>query len=61
MGKATTKLTDEVYQMTSDYIIVSANYETTTEKIGIIKGKFSQIWKKTGNSYSIYHDEFEMN
>ncbi|XGW26371.1 hypothetical protein V3C99_007188 [Haemonchus contortus] len=61
MGKATTKLFDEAYQMTSDYIIVTANYETTTEKMGTIKGKFSQIWKKAGNSYSIYHDEFEMN
>ncbi|PIO72954.1 hypothetical protein TELCIR_05088 [Teladorsagia circumcincta] len=61
MGKATTKLSDETYQMAPDYIIISAGYQTTTAKIGVVSGKFTQIWKKSGNSYLIYHDEYEMN
>ncbi|KAK5964766.1 DUF4440 domain-containing protein [Trichostrongylus colubriformis] len=61
MGKATTKLIDDTYQMTPEYIIISAGYQTTSEKIGTVSGKFTQIWKKSGNSYLIYHDEFDMN
>ncbi|EPB66731.1 hypothetical protein ANCCEY_14179 [Ancylostoma ceylanicum] len=58
MGKSTTKVSNERYQMAGDYIILSADYETTTEKMGTVKGKFTQVWRKTNNKYMILHDEF---
>ncbi|EYC32762.1 hypothetical protein Y032_0002g1087 [Ancylostoma ceylanicum] len=58
MGKSTTKVSNERYQMAGDYIILSADYGTTTEKMGTIKGKFTQVWRKTNNKYMILHDEF---
>ncbi|KAK6010324.1 hypothetical protein OSTOST_24650 [Ostertagia ostertagi] len=51
LGKATTKLIDDKYQMAPDYIVVTAGYETTSAKIGVVSGNFTQIWKKSGNSY----------
>ncbi|RCN47568.1 hypothetical protein ANCCAN_06339 [Ancylostoma caninum] len=57
-GKTTTELSEEDYRMTGDYIIFSADFETTTEKIGVIRGAFTQIWKKTGDTYFIIHDIF---
>ncbi|VDO84456.1 unnamed protein product [Heligmosomoides polygyrus] len=59
-GKTVSKLHGTTYQMTPDYIIITSDYESTTEKMGVIKGKFSQIWKKENNTYLIYHDQFEM-
>ncbi|VDM79102.1 unnamed protein product [Strongylus vulgaris] len=44
-----------------DYLIITADYETTTEKVGVITGKFTQIWRKTNDTYLIIHDEFAMN
>ncbi|VDL75669.1 unnamed protein product [Nippostrongylus brasiliensis] len=60
VGESTTKLSGDTYQMSTDYIIITSNYETTSEKSGVIKGKFLQIWKKENNTYLIYHDEFDM-
>uniref|UniRef100_A0A0N4X5G1 DUF4440 domain-containing protein n=1 Tax=Haemonchus placei TaxID=6290 RepID=A0A0N4X5G1_HAEPC len=54
-------MTNEKYQMTTDYIILEADYELTTEKKGTVKGKFTQIWKKTSSGYMIWHDEFDIN
>ncbi|KAK6014005.1 hypothetical protein OSTOST_20646, partial [Ostertagia ostertagi] len=54
------QLIDDKYQMAPDYIVVTAGYETTSAKIGVVSGNFTQIWKKSGNSYLIYHDEYEM-
>ncbi|RCN47571.1 hypothetical protein ANCCAN_06342 [Ancylostoma caninum] len=60
MGKSTTKVYNEHYQMVGDYIILSADYETASQKTGTIKGKFTQVWRKTNNKYMILHDEFSM-
>ncbi|ETN82486.1 hypothetical protein NECAME_07931 [Necator americanus] len=60
MGRTKTKISGECYQMTGDYIIITANYEATTEKMGVVKGKFTQIWRKSNNTYLILHDEFTM-
>ncbi|XGW26370.1 hypothetical protein V3C99_007187 [Haemonchus contortus] len=61
VGKTTMKMTNEKYQNTTDYIILEADYELTTEKKGTIKGTFTQIWKKTSSGYMIWHDEFDVN
>ncbi|KHJ86903.1 hypothetical protein OESDEN_13334 [Oesophagostomum dentatum] len=60
MGKSTTKLSGDSYLKAGDFLIITANYETNTEKIGVAKGKFTQIWRKTGDKYTIIHDEFSM-
>ncbi|VDM84038.1 unnamed protein product [Strongylus vulgaris] len=50
-GKATTKFSNEVYLKAGDYLIITADYETTTEKVGVITGKFTQIWRKTSGYF----------
>ncbi|PIC24283.1 hypothetical protein B9Z55_017680 [Caenorhabditis nigoni] len=59
-GDATSTFSNVHYQGTGDYLIITANYSTKTEKIGTINGKFVQIWKKEGDRHLIYHDEFEI-
>ncbi|ETN77644.1 hypothetical protein NECAME_10892 [Necator americanus] len=60
MGEVTNKFTGVQYQKTGDFLIISANYETNTEKMGMVKGKFTQIWRKSNNKYLILHDEFSI-
>ncbi|KAK6750931.1 hypothetical protein RB195_002723 [Necator americanus] len=60
MGKSTNKFTNEHFQMVGNYIIYNADYEIHTEKMGVIKGKFSQVWRKSNDKYMIWHDEFTM-
>ncbi|KHJ94640.1 hypothetical protein OESDEN_05424 [Oesophagostomum dentatum] len=57
-GKTSMKATSEHYQMTTDYIIFSGTHETTTEKAGVIKGKFNQIWIKVNGKYLLLRDEY---
>ncbi|VDN24350.1 unnamed protein product [Cylicostephanus goldi] len=56
-GKLTRKSSDEQYSMCEDFIILTANYETETEKLGVLKGKFTQIWRKNNNTYMLLHFE----
>ncbi|KHJ91300.1 hypothetical protein OESDEN_08839 [Oesophagostomum dentatum] len=58
MGRTKTEFTEEKYQMTDDYIIVNVEYRTTTEKMGTLRGRFTQIWKKVEDSYVIIYDIF---
>ncbi|KIH60755.1 hypothetical protein ANCDUO_08982 [Ancylostoma duodenale] len=60
VGKTTIKGIEATYQMTGDYIIVTGVYETTSEKKGTIKGKYTQIWRKSKDTYLILHEEYEM-
>ncbi|RCN47567.1 hypothetical protein ANCCAN_06338 [Ancylostoma caninum] len=60
MGETTTKAMKETYQMTGDYIIVTGEYETSSEKMGTIKGTFTQIWRKAKDTYLILHEEYAM-
>ncbi|CAJ0604496.1 unnamed protein product [Cylicocyclus nassatus] len=56
-GKITPKISDEDYHMAGDFIIYTSAYETETEKMGIRKGKVTQIWRKSGDTYRILHIE----
>ncbi|RCN28099.1 hypothetical protein ANCCAN_26164 [Ancylostoma caninum] len=58
LGQATTKVSNEHYQMIGDAIFLSADFETDSEKRGKIKGKFTQAWRKTNDKYMIFYDEF---
>ncbi|VDK52890.1 unnamed protein product [Cylicostephanus goldi] len=59
IGRGTAKISDDRYLMAGDYIIVNANYEITPEKEGpVVKGKFTQIWRKTDDKYLVLHEEF---
>ncbi|KAL6737754.1 hypothetical protein Aduo_011370 [Ancylostoma duodenale] len=55
-----TKIISDTYQMTQDYVIITTDYESTTEKMGVLKGKATQIWKKSNNKYLIYHEMFSI-
>lgn len=59
-GKSTCSISNEIYEGVGDYLIITANFSADTEKIGVMKGKFVQIWKKSGDTYLVYHDEYEM-
>ncbi|KHJ92542.1 hypothetical protein OESDEN_07570 [Oesophagostomum dentatum] len=52
------KITEEIYQMAGDFIILTGKYEMTTEKMGELKGDFTQFWKKTGDTYKIIYDGY---
>ncbi|RCN36474.1 hypothetical protein ANCCAN_17649 [Ancylostoma caninum] len=58
LGQATTKVSNENYQMIGDSIFLSADFETDSKTMGKIKGKFIQAWRKTNDKYMIYYDEF---
>ncbi|EYC32743.1 hypothetical protein Y032_0002g1073 [Ancylostoma ceylanicum] len=58
MGKTTTKVSGEDYQMTTEFIILNVNFDTSTDKMGVVKGKTTQIWRKRNDTYLIYHEEF---
>ncbi|KHJ83623.1 hypothetical protein OESDEN_16676, partial [Oesophagostomum dentatum] len=60
MGKVTTKVTNDHYQMSEDFIICKGDYEMTTEKAGTHKGKFTQIWRKHGDTYLLLLEEYTM-
>ncbi|CAJ0604330.1 unnamed protein product [Cylicocyclus nassatus] len=57
-GKLTTKLSNEKFDMAGDFIILTSDYETQTEKIGVLKGKFTQIWRKNNDTYLLLHIEY---
>ncbi|EYC32740.1 hypothetical protein Y032_0002g1071 [Ancylostoma ceylanicum] len=50
----------EHYEMTTDFITLNAEFELTSEKKGVEKGKALQIWRKKGDSYQLYHEEFSV-
>ncbi|KAL6737756.1 hypothetical protein Aduo_011372 [Ancylostoma duodenale] len=58
MGKTATRISEEDYQMTRDFIILKVDFEITTDKMGVLKGKSIQIWRKRNANYLIYHEEF---
>ncbi|VDM68409.1 unnamed protein product, partial [Strongylus vulgaris] len=58
VGKSITKVVDEHYQMTEDYIFFWGHHETKTEKGGVLKAEFHQIWKKCDGKYLILRDEY---
>ncbi|KHJ89555.1 hypothetical protein OESDEN_10618 [Oesophagostomum dentatum] len=49
------KLSEEIYQMAGDFIILAGKYEMTTEKNGDFKGDFTQFWRKTDDTYKIIY------
>ncbi|EFO90958.1 hypothetical protein CRE_29013 [Caenorhabditis remanei] len=59
-GKSTSTFSNAKYEGTGDYLIITADFTSETEKAGTIKGKFVQIWKKEGDRHLIYHDEYEV-
>ncbi|CAJ0604487.1 unnamed protein product [Cylicocyclus nassatus] len=59
-GKRTTKITNETYEMDGDFGIVHADYEIETEKIGVLKGKLLQIWRKSNDKWLVIHEEYLM-
>lgn len=40
---------------------MTTDFEFHTEKCGVLKGKYIQIWRKDAEAkYVIYHDEYQM-
>ncbi|VDM73583.1 unnamed protein product [Strongylus vulgaris] len=57
-GDSTFEASEERYQMCDGYIIYSGLYENKTEKLGVVKGKFTQIWRKVDDKYLLLLDEW---
>ncbi|VDK66373.1 unnamed protein product [Cylicostephanus goldi] len=56
-GKLTPKSSNHYYRMCEEFINLTADYETETEKMGVLKGRFTQIWRKCNGEYLIIHLE----
>ncbi|CAJ0591393.1 unnamed protein product [Cylicocyclus nassatus] len=52
-GKLTPKSSDSHYRMCDDFIIMTADYETESEKMGLLKGKITQIWRVKLEKWSL--------
>ncbi|CAB3409708.1 unnamed protein product [Caenorhabditis bovis] len=59
-GKTVMSISNTTYEGVGDFINVYTEFEFDTEKAGVLKGRYLQIWRKDGNGYTIYHDEYEM-
>ncbi|CAI2352347.1 unnamed protein product [Caenorhabditis sp. 36 PRJEB53466] len=59
-GKAVATISNAKFEGVGDYLVVTADFSSVTEKIGTVNGKFVQIWKKEGGKLFVYHDEFEI-
>ncbi|PIC32357.1 hypothetical protein B9Z55_012718 [Caenorhabditis nigoni] len=59
-GKSVATFSNTKYGGTGDYLIVTTDVSTKTEKMGTVNAKILQIWKKEGDRHLIYHDEFEI-
>lgn len=59
-GKSVATVSNAKYEGAGDYLIITADFSADTEKAGVVKGKFLQIWKKSGDRHLVYHDEFEV-
>ncbi|EFO90934.1 hypothetical protein CRE_29034 [Caenorhabditis remanei] len=59
-GKSTSTILNAKYEGTGDYLIITADFTTQTEKTVTSNGKLVQIWKKDGDRHLIYHDEWEV-
>ncbi|CAI5449554.1 unnamed protein product [Caenorhabditis angaria] len=61
-GKTTIELTNSKFEGTpaGDFINFQTAFAFVTEKAGVLRGNFLQIWRFDAGEYTIYHDEFEM-
>ncbi|KHJ76462.1 hypothetical protein OESDEN_23918 [Oesophagostomum dentatum] len=50
-------LTPHEFHKAGDFIIVVGDFEANTEKKGLLKGHFTHIWRKHGDTYLLLHDE----
>ncbi|CAJ0604500.1 unnamed protein product [Cylicocyclus nassatus] len=57
--KSDMKVSNEKFQMTDDYIMYCGESELKTEKKGLIKGKFHQIWRKTNGTWLLLREAWE--
>ncbi|EFO96000.1 hypothetical protein CRE_16369 [Caenorhabditis remanei] len=59
-GKSVATISNAKYEGAGDYLIITADFSADTEKAGIVKGRFLQIWKKEGDRHLVFHDEFKI-
>nr|CDJ94116.1 Hypothetical protein CBG13825 [Haemonchus contortus] len=60
LGKTRIELSNTKYDGAAEFPHVYTDFAFHTEKGGILNGRFLQIWRRDGNGYTIYHDEYEM-
>ncbi|XGW03538.1 hypothetical protein V3C99_015038 [Haemonchus contortus] len=61
IGPHTFELTNQKYQGTNDYIITDFDFELKKKEnnASILKGKMRHIWKREGDKWLIYHEQYE--
>ncbi|CAI4222107.1 unnamed protein product [Auanema sp. JU1783] len=58
IGKSDTTITDKTFEGSENYITYGGKFVTETEKLGTMKGWFSQVWKKEGGKWLVIYDIF---
>ncbi|EYC41874.1 hypothetical protein Y032_0552g3337 [Ancylostoma ceylanicum] len=59
-GKTRMEISNTKYEGAGDFLHVTTDFAFHTEKSGILRGSFLQIWRRDNHGYAIYHDEYEM-
>ncbi|VDL82983.1 unnamed protein product [Nippostrongylus brasiliensis] len=59
-GKTRMEVTNSKYDGTADFINIQTDFSFHTEKNGVLRGSFLQIWRRDDTGFTIYHDEYEM-
>ncbi|XGW10600.1 hypothetical protein V3C99_012249 [Haemonchus contortus] len=62
LGPHTFVLSNQTYEGTDDYKIAEFNFEILRkpERTKIVEGRMLHIWKKRGEKFYIYHEQFEL-
>ncbi|CAI4222062.1 unnamed protein product [Auanema sp. JU1783] len=61
MGKNHSTISDAVFEGSENYITITAKYTTETEKLGTVKGNYSQVWKKEDGKWLVIYDIYDDN
>ncbi|KHJ79876.1 hypothetical protein OESDEN_20463 [Oesophagostomum dentatum] len=59
-GKTRMEVSNSKYEGSGNFPVVTTDFTFRTEKNGDLRGSFIQIWRKDGDGYTIYHDEYQM-
>ncbi|KHJ96999.1 hypothetical protein OESDEN_03032 [Oesophagostomum dentatum] len=54
------KVSNSKYEGSGNFLVVTTDFAFHTEKNGDLHGSFIQIWRRDGDGYTIYHDEYQM-
>lgn len=60
LGETRMEISNSKYDGDGDFLNIQTDFVFHTEKGGDLIGSFLQIWRRDGDVFTIYHDEYEM-